>query len=75
MARYFHFYVREDDLPRPIPSLMARVVDVQKGPKRKQSKSSNREPMNWLSKLKFFANNFFLAAVGLFILNNFSKGT
>jgi len=28
MARYFHFYAREDDRPEPIPSFIARVVEA-----------------------------------------------
>ena len=74
-APYFHFYVREDDCPRPIPKFMARVVDAQKWPERKRSRSSEREPMNWLPRLKYFANDFILATAGLLILKDFSKGT
>ncbi|KAJ8427763.1 hypothetical protein Cgig2_024307 [Carnegiea gigantea] len=73
-AHYFHFYVREDDRPRPIPKFISQVVDSQKGSKRKRSKSSERKPMNWLPRLKYFANDFFLAAAGLLILKDFSKG-
>ena len=58
-ARYFHFYVQKDDRPRPIPSFMAKVVDAQKGPEQKRSRSSDGEPMNRLPKLKFFAKSFF----------------
>jgi len=54
---------------------MAQVVDAQKGPERKQSRSGEREPMNWLPRLKYFANDFFFAATGLLILKDFSKGT
>jgi len=54
---------------------MARVVDAQKGPEQKRSKSSDREPMNWLPRLKYFVNDFFLAVAGLLILKNFSKVT
>ena len=46
-----------------------------KGPKKRRSKSSNREPLNWLPKLKFSENGFFLATAGLLIPKNFSKGT
>ena len=45
-----------------------------KGPEKRKSKSSDREPLNWLPKLKFSKNDFFLAAAGLLILKNFSKG-
>jgi len=38
------------------------------------SKSSDREPLNWLPELKFFENDFFLAGVCFLILKNFSKG-
>ncbi|KAJ8434783.1 hypothetical protein Cgig2_033733 [Carnegiea gigantea] len=72
-ARYFHFYVQEDDRPRPIPKFMALVVEAQKGPERKHSRSSEREPMYWFPMLKYFANDFFLAAAGLLILKEFSK--
>ncbi|KAJ8437466.1 hypothetical protein Cgig2_012906 [Carnegiea gigantea] len=49
-TRYFHFYVREDDHPRSIPSFIARIVEAEKGPERKRSRSSYREPLNWLSR-------------------------
>jgi len=54
---------------------MAQVIESVKAPERRRSKSSDRELLNWLSKLKFFANNCFLAAAGLLILKNYSKGT
>ena len=44
-----------------------------KGPKKRTSKSSDGEPLNWLPKVKFLRNDFFLAAAGLLILKNFSK--
>jgi len=31
--------------------------------------------MNWLPKLKYFANNFFLATAGLLVLKDFPKDT
>ena len=54
---------------------MAQAIESVKGPERRKSKSSDREPLNWLPKLKFFGNDFFLTATGLLILKNFSKGT
>jgi len=50
---------------------MAPGIESVKGPKRKKSKSSDKEPLNWLPKLKFFENNFFLVAAGFLILKNF----
>ena len=73
-TRYFQFYIREDERPRPIPKFMAQAIESVKGPRRRKSKSSDREPLNWLPKLKFFVNDFFLATAGLLILQNFSKG-
>ncbi|KAJ8419891.1 hypothetical protein Cgig2_017701 [Carnegiea gigantea] len=72
-ARYFQFYLHEDDEPRPIPKFMVQAIKSVKGPERRRSKSSDREPLNWLPKLKFFANDFFLAAAGLLILKNYTK--
>ncbi|KAJ8434594.1 hypothetical protein Cgig2_025020 [Carnegiea gigantea] len=43
---YVNFYDREDDFPRPIPSFMARVIEAEKGPERKRSRSGDRETMN-----------------------------
>ena len=60
--------------PDPSPSFMAQAIESVKGPERRKSKSSDKEPLNWLPKLKFFGNDFFLAAAGLLILKNFSKG-
>lgn len=74
-ARYFMFYIREDDRPRPIPRFMSQAIEAVKGPEKRRTKSSDQEPLNWLPKLKFFANDFFLAAAGLLILKNFTKGT
>ena len=54
---------------------MAQAIESVKGPEKRKSKSSEREPLNWLPKLKFFENDFFLAVTGLLILKNFSKGT
>jgi len=53
---------------------MAQTIESVKGPERRKSKSSDREPLNWLPKLKFFENDFFLTAAGLLILKKFSKG-
>ena len=69
------FYIREDDRPRPIPKFMSQAIEAVKGPEKRRTKSSDREPLNWLPKLKFFANDFFLAAAGLLILKNLTKGT
>jgi len=74
-TRYFQFYICEDNKPRPIPKFMAQAIESVKGPERRRSKSSNPEPLNWLPKLKFFANDFFLIAVGLLILKNYTRGT
>ena len=54
---------------------MSQIVDAGKEPKHKRSGSSDRECFNWLSKLLFFGNDFFLAFVGLLILKDYSKGT
>jgi len=54
---------------------MSKIVDTGKEAECKRSKSSDREPFNWLPKLLYFTNNFFIATVGLFILKNYSKGT
>ncbi|KAJ8432914.1 hypothetical protein Cgig2_004588 [Carnegiea gigantea] len=47
-ARYFMFYIREDDKPQPIPRFMTQAIESVKGPEKRRSKSSNREPLNWL---------------------------
>ena len=74
MARYFQFYTRGDDKPWPIPKFMVQEIESGKGPEKRKSKYSDKEPLNWLPKLKFFRNDLFLAAAGLLILKNFSKG-
>ena len=53
---------------------MAQAIESVKGPEKRKSKSSDREPLTWLPKLKFFGNDFFLAAAGVLILKNFFKG-
>jgi len=80
-------WLRNDELPitlcsiyartigRPIPWFMTQVIESVKGLEKRRSKSSDRESLNWLLKLKFFANDFFLATTGLLILKNFTKGT
>ena len=73
-AYYFQFYIWEDDKPRPIPKFMAQAIEFGKGPEKRRSKSSDREPLNWLRRLKFFLNDFFLITAGLLILKNYSKG-
>ena len=74
-ARYFQFYIHEDDKPRPIPKFMAQAIESVKGPEKRRSKSSDWEPLNWLPKLKFFSDDFFLATAGLLILKKYTKGT
>jgi len=37
-------------------------------------KMSNKELLNWLPKLAYVKNNFFLAAASLLVLLDFSKG-
>jgi len=54
---------------------MTQAIESVNGPEDRRSKSSDQESLNWLPKLKFFANDFFLAAAGLLILKNFTKGT
>jgi len=73
-AYYFQFYIRGDDEPWPIPKFMAQAIESVKGPERRKSKSSDREPLNWLLKLKFFGKDVFLTAADLLIVKNFSKG-
>ena len=53
---------------------MAQAIKSVKGPEKRKSKSSDREPLNWLLMLNFFGNDFFIAAADLLILKNFSKG-
>ena len=74
-ACYFQYYLRKDDRPKTIASFISKVVDAGKEPERRQSKLSDREPFNWVPKLSYFMNDFFLAAADLFILKNYSKGT
>ena len=68
------FYIQEDDKRQPIPKFMAQMIESMRGPEKRKSKSSDREPLNWLPRLKIFGNDFFLAAAGLLIFKNFSKG-
>ena len=53
---------------------MTQAIEPVRGPEKRRSKSSDRESLNWLPKLKVFANDFFLVATGLLILKNFTKG-
>ena len=69
------FYIHEDDRPQPIPRFMSQAIEAVRGPEKRRTKSSDQKPLNWLPKLKFFANDFFLAAAGLLILKNFTNGT
>ncbi|KAJ8429036.1 LOW QUALITY PROTEIN: hypothetical protein Cgig2_016941 [Carnegiea gigantea] len=54
-----------DDRLRPTPKFMAEVIESTQGPEKRKSKSSDREPWNWLPRLKFFENDFFLATAKL----------
>jgi len=54
MTHYFQFYIKEDDKPWPIPKFMAQGIKYVKGPEKRKSKYSDREPLNWVSKFKFF---------------------
>jgi len=54
---------------------MVEVIESVQGPEKRKNKSCDREPLNWLPKLKFFKNDFFLATVSLLILKSFSKET
>ena len=72
-VRYFHYFVHEDDYHRPIPSFMAGVVEAEKGPELKRSRSSDREPLNWLPRLKFLPMaSFWLLRASLFLKIIFS---
>jgi len=53
---------------------MSQIVDAGKELECRQVKSSDREPLNWLPKLSYFENVFFLAATGMLILENYSNG-
>ena len=53
---------------------MSQIVDTGKEPKRRRVKSSDREPLNWVSKLSCFENDLFPVATGLIIRENYSKG-
>jgi len=54
---------------------MTRAIESVKGPEKRRSKSSDQEPLDWLPRLKFFVNDFFLAAAGLFVPKNITMGT
>jgi len=68
---YFHYCAQEDDRLKPIPSFMSRIKDIGKEPECKWSKSIDKKPLNWLSKLSYFKNDFFLATTDLLILKNY----
>lgn len=53
---------------------MSCIVDVGKEPECQRVKSSNKEPLNWLPRLPYFGDDFFLAVAGLLILEKYSKG-
>lgn len=74
-TRYFQYYVREDDRPRPLPAFMSRVIDAGKELECRKVISSDREPFNWHLRLSYFENDLFPVAAGLLALEQFSKGT
>ncbi|KAJ8449495.1 hypothetical protein Cgig2_002292 [Carnegiea gigantea] len=39
-TRYFQFYIREDDKPRPIPKFMGQAIESVKAPQKRRSKSN-----------------------------------
>jgi len=45
-ACYFHYFVREDSKPRPIPKFMTHAIESMKRSRKRKSKFSNREPLN-----------------------------
>lgn len=45
-ACYFHYFVREDEKPWPIPKFMAQAIESVKGPEKRKSESSDKEPLN-----------------------------
>ncbi|KAJ8434513.1 LOW QUALITY PROTEIN: hypothetical protein Cgig2_030136 [Carnegiea gigantea] len=73
-ARYFQYHIREDDQSKPLATFMLCIVGAGKEPKRHRVQSSDREQFNWLRKLSYFDNKFFLTTTGLLILANYSKG-
>jgi len=75
MVCYLKYYLWEDDRPKTIPSFMSKIIDAGKEPEHKRSKLNNMEPFNWLPKLSFFGNDFFLTVTGLLILKDYSKDT
>jgi len=68
--RYFQYYIREDDWSYLLCSSMLRVMDVGKEPECRRVKSRDRELFNWLPKLSYFRNDYFLVAASLLILQN-----
>jgi len=46
ITRYFQFYTRKGDKPRPIPKFMAQAIESVNGPEKGRSKSSDRELLN-----------------------------
>jgi len=52
---------------------MSHIVDVAEESKRRMVNSSDKEQFNWLPKLAYFKNDFFLVAASLLILENYSK--
>ena len=47
---------------------MSQVIDKGKKPEQRRVKLSDKEPFNWLPKLSYFRNNYFLGAVRLLIM-------
>ena len=52
-VRYFHYFVWEDEKPRPIQKFMAQAIESVKGSEKRKSKSSDNKPLSCLPKLKF----------------------
>jgi len=42
MVRYFMFYVREDDMPQPVPRFMTQEIESMQAPVKGRSKSSDQ---------------------------------
>jgi len=56
-THYFVFYIREGERPRPIPRFMTQAIKSVKGLEKSRSRFSDRELLNWLPRLKLFAND------------------
>jgi len=53
-VRYFEYYIREDDRPKPLLTFTSNIVDMGKEPECQKIKSSDKESFNWLPKLSYF---------------------